>query len=149
MSQYSRPLAVLVGAPVTFVGPPMAGFFAAALWAGAVWATTRLASASIVMARMTMRVFIIPLFLCVCKVPEFYLFNSVCSIQCNHINFNQDVFRKPGYFDGGARRRRLLEVAAVNFVHGGEIPHIFQENRAAKNFLQATVRGLQNGIEVL
>src|SRR5882762_4232978 len=66
MSQYSRPLAVLVGAPVTLVGPVVVGFaaalWAAGLWAGAVWATTGLTSASIVMARM-MRVFIVPLFL--------------------------------------------------------------------------------------
>src|SRR5882762_9288397 len=64
MSQYSRPLAVLVGAPVTLVGPVVVGFaaalWAAGLWAGAVWATTGLTSASIVMARM-MRVFIVPL----------------------------------------------------------------------------------------
>src|SRR5207245_4623738 len=85
MSQYSRPLAVFVGAPVTFVGPLVAGF-AAALRAGAVWAMTRLASASIVMARMPMRVFIVPLFLClqsVCKVPEFcrFLFKPAQSHQ--------------------------------------------------------------------
>src|ERR1700737_1728610 len=80
MSQYSRPLSVLVGAPVTLVGPVVVGFaaglWAAALCAGAVWATTRLASASIVMARMTVRVFIVPLFLRL-QNPEFCFFNSV------------------------------------------------------------------------
>src|SRR5258708_1731912 len=52
MSQYSRPLGVLVGAPVTFVGPAMAGLFAGALWTGVFWATTGLANASAVMAKM-------------------------------------------------------------------------------------------------
>src|SRR5437660_6105973 len=143
MSQYSRPLAVFVGAPVTFVGP-LVGGFAAALWAGAVWATTRLASASIVMARMTMRVFNISPFLTSAK----FSFQS-CSSQRNHINFNQDIFRQPGYFDGGACRRRLFEVAAVDFVHGGEIPHVLEKDSAAQNFLQAAARGLQNSGEVL
>src|SRR5258708_30131562 len=58
MSQYSRPLAVLVGAPVTLVGPLVVGF-AAAFLAGAVWAMAKPGRASRVMARM--RVFIIPL----------------------------------------------------------------------------------------
>src|SRR5258708_1570052 len=60
MSQYSRPLGVLVGAPVTFVGPLVAGFFAGALWTGGFWATTALATASTVMERM--RIFIVPLY---------------------------------------------------------------------------------------
>src|ERR1700674_338150 len=71
-----------------------------------------------------------------------------CSSQRNHINFNQGIFRKPRYFDGGACRGRLLEVAAVDFVHGGEISHVFEEDCAAQNFLKATPRGLQNGSEV-
>src|SRR5260370_7805651 len=101
------------------------------------------------MARMAMRVFIVPLCLASAK-----FLNSVSSIsfdssQRNHINFNQDVFRKPGHFDGGARWRLLLEVAAVDFVHGGEISHVFEEDGAAQNFIQATARGLQNGREVL
>src|SRR5258708_35736976 len=94
MSQYSRPLAVLVGAPVTFVGPLVVGF-AADLWAGAVWAMTRLASASIVMARIPMRVFIVAPFL-VSAESSAKLLNSVafCSSQRNHINFNHDIFLK-------------------------------------------------------
>src|SRR5208282_2442849 len=59
MSQYSRPLAVLVGAPVTLVGPLALGF-AAALSAGAAWATARLASASSAMARMTVFIVVSP-----------------------------------------------------------------------------------------
>src|ERR1700730_313481 len=77
MSQYSRPLAVFVGAPVTLVGPPVAGF-AGALWAGAFWATTRMDSASIVMARM--RVFIVPLS-CSCHVLTQVLFKPAQSHQ--------------------------------------------------------------------
>src|SRR5713101_6341353 len=71
------------------------------------------------------------------------------SSQRNHINFHQNVFRKPCYFYGGARRRRLLEVAPIDFVHCSEISHVFEEDRAAQNLLQAAARGLQNGGEVL
>src|SRR5580692_13198105 len=54
MSQYSRPLAVLVGAPVTFVGPLAADFAVgfAVVFLGAVWATDAPASAISVMARI-------------------------------------------------------------------------------------------------
>src|ERR1035441_8224414 len=133
MSQYSRPLAVLMGAPVTLVGP--------LVLVAAVWAPIRPASANSVMATTT--VFIIPLFL------RQQSWRQSSSSQRNHVNFNQNILRKPGDFDGGARRGRLLEVAAVDFVHGGEICHVLEEDGAAQNLLQAAARGLQNGGEVL
>src|SRR5216684_2209289 len=59
--------------------------------------------------------------------------NFVSSIRsCS----SQDIFRKTGHFDGGACRRRLFEVAAVDIVHGGEVSHVFEEDRTAQNFLQ-------------
>src|SRR5208282_1415388 len=67
----------------------------------------------------------------------------------DYINFYQDVFREPRYLYAGAGWRRLLEVAAVDLVHGGEVSHVLEEDGAAHNFLQSTTRGLQNGSEVL
>src|SRR5260370_20000301 len=59
------------------------------------------------------------------------------------------MLRKPCYFHGGASGRRLLEVAAIDFVHGGEISHVLEEDGAAQNLLQGTAGGLQNRGEVL
>src|ERR1019366_8650096 len=134
MSQYSRPLAVLMGAPVTLVGP--------LVLVAVVWAPIRPASANSVMATTT--VFIIPLFLFLRQQS----WRQSSSSQRNHVNFNQNILRKPGDFDGGARRRRLLEVAAVDFVHGRKISHVLEEDGAAQNLLHATARFVQNGSEV-
>src|ERR1035441_1814465 len=41
------------------------------------------------------------------------------------------------------------EVAAVDFVHGGEVSQVFQEDGAAENLLHANARSLQNGGEIL
>src|ERR1039458_696106 len=62
MSQYSRPLVVLMGVPVTLVGALVAGL-GAGFFAGVVWAMARAARASRVIARIPMTVFIIPPFL--------------------------------------------------------------------------------------
>src|ERR1039457_1287802 len=132
MSQYSRPLAVLMGAPVTLVGP--------LVLVAAVWAPIRPASANSVMATTT--VFIIPLFL------RQQSWRQSSSSQRNHVNFNQNILRKPGDFDGGARRRRLLEVAAVDFVHGRKISHVLEAVGAGQNLLLVTGRLVQNGSEV-
>src|SRR5208283_5311643 len=59
MSQYSRPLAVLVGSPVTLVGP----LPPTVLSAGTALRIATLANASNARARITTTVFIIPLFL--------------------------------------------------------------------------------------
>jgi hypothetical protein len=58
-------------------------------------------------------------------------------------------FGQPRHFDSRPRWRRLLEIAAVNFVHGIEISHVLEEDGAAQNFLQAAARGLQNGGQIL
>jgi hypothetical protein len=42
----------------------------------------------------------------------------------------------------------LLEVAAIDFVHGREVAHVFEENRAAQDFVQAAAGGLQDGRDV-
>src|SRR5580658_2088679 len=137
MSQYSRPLEVFTGSPLTLVGPLVAGF--------AVWAAISAASASNVMTRMT--IFIVPLFWFFPKTsfPEMRERSS----HRDHINFNQDVFWKARDFDRGAGWRRLLEIVPVDFVHCGKVSHVLEEDGAAQNFLQSAARGLQNGGKVL
>src|SRR5260370_38287070 len=100
------------------------------------------------MARMAMRVFIVPLCLASAK-----FLNSVSSIsfdssQRNHINFNQDIFRKPGYFDDGASRRLLLEVAAGGFVVWGECSHGFEEDGSAQNVFEEALSGAPSAREI-
>src|SRR5579862_3352444 len=113
MSQYSRPLAVLVGVPVTLVGPAAAGF--AAVFLAAVWPRDDPMSASSAIARITTFI---------CCLQFFFESNGWSpSSKRDHVNLNQNVFRQPRYFNRRTRRRVVLEMAAVNFIHGGEVSH--------------------------
>src|SRR5450631_263292 len=115
------------------------------------------------MASTTINVFIIPLFLLPLALQRIRMpgaelrsawtgrspVTTRSSCQSDHINFYQDIFWQPRYFDRGSGRGRLLEVAAVDFVHGHKVSHVFQEDGAAEDLVHGAARGLQDGGEIL
>src|SRR5712691_13224017 len=49
--------------------------------------------------------------------------------QGDELDFHANVARQPSHLDGGAGRRVRREIAAIDFVHGGEVGKVLEEYR--------------------
>ena len=64
--------------------------------------------------------------------------------QGDYINLYGHIFWQARYLYSRPGGRRGSEILSVDFVHGSEITHIFQEDRSANYFLQPAARSLKN-----
>src|SRR5580704_1939240 len=143
MSQYCRPEAVLVPSPVTLVGPAATGFLAVVVVLCVVVVCVPLCAPTTPVSPAT-------------AIPNNTLLvviqssvRNVCSGQRDHVNFNQDIFRKARDFDRGAGWRGSVKVLPVRFIHGCEIVHVLEKHRGANDLFKAGASGFQDPREIL
>ena len=69
--------------------------------------------------------------------------------QSDDVDLHQHVLGQAGDLDGRTRGRIGGEVAAVNFVHGGEVVHALQKDGGLDHLRQRAAGGGQNACDVL
>src|SRR6201998_3132990 len=70
------------------------------------------------------------------------------SEQGDQIDFDTHIFRKPRYLDRRARGLVRGEIARVDFVHRGKLPHIDQEDGRFDDALERGSRRLDDRLEI-
>lgn len=75
---------------------------------------------------------------------------TCCALgEGDHVDFDAEVTRESGYLDGGAGRRVAGEIAGVDFVHGGKIIHVLEEDAEANGAVERGAGGFDDGFEIL